>query len=317
MTKRLIIHIGPHKTGTTAIQKMLYTHSRSEASGFIYPFTDADRLGQHAFADVIHKADRQGLTALASELMSSDKTCVLSSEEFCYLPPDRLRALKDYLTDTDITIVYYARNVLTTLHPWWQEQVKHGNSQTFLEFALGCLVRPGSIHLLIPDVMLSNWACVFGQEAIKIYLYDDIADVANQFAADLLDVTLPPDHFTETNISYDYIEAEMIRFWNMLGARGADLIQLPQALELSVDIGREARASSKQFNLSYQIPSLSMIEDILLERWRDQIQGSVDPHLFKTRDRSYPYVHPDFWVARPDLVARMRAFVTGSSLAHQ
>ena len=308
MAERLIIHIGPHKTGTTALQKMLHTISRSELANFIYPFTDTEYQGQHNFADVIYKSDSRGLNNLVTNLKETHKTCVLSSEEFCYLPLDALINLKSTLQNVDTTIVYYARSCLTTLHPWWQEQVKHGGSQTFLEFILGCLAQPSSIHLLVPDVMLSNWAHAFGQNSIIIFLYDDIPDVANQFATDLLNITLPSDFVTETNVSYNYIETEMMRFWNSLGARGSDLIQSSQIRGLSADISVGVQTFSKQFNLSYRIPGFATIEETLLTRWRDQIKGTVEPHLFKLRERSYAYVHPDFWVARSDLAERMRAF---------
>lgn len=312
MTKRLIIHVGPHKTGTTAIQKMLYTTSRSENSSFIYPFANSDNQGQHAFADVILNSDQLGLNALLSKLTHSDKPCVLSSEEFCYLPLSVLNNFRSALGNIDVDVVYYARNFLTTLYPWWQEQVKHGSLKTFLELSLECLAHPGSIHLLSPDAMLSGWADAFGKDAIKIYLYDDIPDVAAQFSLDILKSALPADYSTETNVSYNYIASEMIRFWNSLGARGADLIQLPQSYELQTEISREARPLSKHFCLSYRIPCFAMIEETLLARWRNQISGTVDPHLFKTRECSYSYMHPDFWVVRPDLTTRMCALASQS-----
>ncbi|TXN73847.1 hypothetical protein FV228_07240 [Methylobacterium sp. WL18] len=313
MTKRLIIHVGPHKTGTTAIQKMLFTISRFESPNIVYPFTDQDHQGQHDFATTIYKSDIHGLNALISKIDESQQTCVLSSEEFCYLPLDALNNFRFLLENIDVTVAYYARNCLTTLYPWWQEKVKHGTSQNFLEFIIGCLAQPGSIHLLVPDLMLSNWASAFGKNSIKIYLYDEIPDVAEQFASNLLGISLPSDFPTETNISYNYVKTEMIRFWNSLGARGSDLIQSPQTHGLAEDISECAHAFSKQFSLSYRIPDFAMIEETLLTRWRDQIVGAVEPHLFKLRERSYSYVHPDFWIARSDLAERMRMFACDAS----
>ncbi|WP_139234200.1 hypothetical protein [Methylobacterium pseudosasicola] len=273
-------------------------------------------MGQHAFADTILNSDQAGLRDLISELTNTDKICVLSSEEFCYLPLNALAEFKSFLHDTDVSIIYYARNCLTTLHPWWQEQVKHGSSQTFLEFILGCLAHPGSIHLLAPDAMLSNWAGAFGRDAIKIYLYDEISDVATQFSVDILNFRPPQDHPTETNISYNYIATEMMRFWNSLGTRGAELIQLPMSHKLRIDITEKSRSFSSKFSLSYRIPSFALIEETLLARWRGQIVGAVEPHIFKTREFSYPYVHPDFWLVNSDLAERMRTLAFEESVEH-
>ncbi len=311
MSKKVIIHVGPHKTGTTSIQKMLYDTSLSEDATFIYPFTDPEHLGHHDLAETILRSDARKLAELSSKIRSTDKACVLSSEEFCYLPPSALKTFGAYLQPADVSIVYYVRDFLTSLHPWWQEQVKHGGTQTFLEFALGCLAQPHSLHLLIPDVMLTNWASAFGRDSINIFRYDAIPDVARQFADDVLDLALPLDSFTAVNKSYTYIETEMVRFWNRSGVRGEDLIQSPNVGGLSADIVTEARDFIKNFSLSYAMPSFAAIEEILLTRWRDRIGGSFGQYLFETRERTYPYVHPDFWVVRSDLAERMRAFASG------
>ena len=308
MRKRLIIHIGPHKTGTTSIQHMLYRFSRSENSSFCYPCLEANQFGHHSLAEAIYRSDARELGRLRREIEGSPKICVLSSEEFCYLPQSALMEFKKYLGRAEVSVVYYARNFLQSLHPWWQEQVKHGSTQTFIEFTINCLANPNSLHLNIPSVMLRNWAEVFGRDAIEIFLYDTIADVARQFASEILDFSLPSDFRTTANSSYNYIQSEMMRFWNSIGSRGSELIQHSRAHELTANITAESRDYLKQFSLNYETSGFLDCELALLNDWGDRIKPPVGQHIFGKREQSFFYVHPDFWILRSKLAEQLRAF---------
>lgn len=309
MHKRLIIHIGPHKTGTTSIQHMLYRFSRSENSSFCYPCLEANQFAHHSLAEAIYRSDASELSRLRTEIESSPTTCVLSSEEFCYLPQSALMEFKKYLGRAEVSVVYYARNFLQSLHPWWQEQVKHGSTQTFIEFTINCLAHPNSLHLLVPGVMLKNWAEIFGRDAIEIFLYDSIADVARQFASEILDFTVPSDFHTTANSSYNYIQSEMMRFWNSIGSRGSELIQHSRARELTANITAESRDYSKQFSLNYEMSGFADCERALLKDWEDRIKPSAGQRLFEKREQSFSYLHSDFWILRSELAEQLRAFV--------
>jgi hypothetical protein len=172
MIDRLVIHIGPHKTGTTSIQKMLYNASRSENAKFIYPFTNSIEIGQHTFAQRAGEPHNPIFKEMLLELKKANKTCVLSSEELCYLSDEALASIREAFPQADVSIVFYQRNILTLMHPWWQEKLKHGSVQPFLEFALDCLIMPHHLHLLVPNVLLEGWSKHFGRDAIQIFLFD-------------------------------------------------------------------------------------------------------------------------------------------------
>jgi hypothetical protein len=308
MTQNIVLHIGPHKTGTTAIQQMLFSQSMSKYCGFDYPFVSPDEMGQHTFAQLACDPKRPEFPEMLKALKSTAKMCILSSEELCYLPETGMRRLQKALPDANVTIAYYQRDILSLLQSWWQEKIKHGSTQTFLEFSFACLLAPQHLHLLVPDILLSGWASVFGRDAIRIFRYDNITDVARQFACDFLCLELPVETLTASNRSYDHSDCEMIRFWNMHGFWGAGVIQSPDYPEARAELVERSRDFSERFILDYGRQEFSGIEDILISRWGDRIEGFDGGRLFQIREKSYSYIRPDFWAANPYFLKNMREF---------
>jgi len=308
MTENIVLHIGPHKTGTTAIQQMLFSQSTSKNCGFYYPFVSTDEMGQHTFAQLASDPKRTEFSEMLRALKSTAKMCILSSEELCYLPDTGMRRLRMALPNANVTIAYYQRDILSLLQSWWQEKIKHGSTQTLLEFLFACLLAPQHLHLLVPDILLSSWASVFGRGAIRIFRYDNIADVARQFACDFLGVKLPAETLTASNRSYDHLDCEMIRFWNMHGFWGAGVIQSPDYDETRAELVERSGDFSEKFVLDYGRKEFSGIEDILISRWGDRIEGFDGGRLFQIREKSYSYIRPDFWAANPHFSKSMREF---------
>ncbi|MHB2208466.1 hypothetical protein [Methylobacterium sp. CM6257] len=308
MTGNIVLHIGPHKTGTTAIQRMLFSQSIAKDCEFVYPFVSPDEIGQHTFAQLACDPMRPEFSEMLKVLKSTAKTCILSSEELCYLPDAGMRRLRKALPDANVTIAYYQRDILSLLQSWWQEKIKHGSTQTLLEFSFACLLAPQHLHLLVPDTLLSGWASVFGRDAIRIFRYDHIPDVARQFACDFLSLELPVEALTASNRSYDHLDCEMIRFWNMHGFWGAGVIQSPDYHEVRAELVERSGEFSEKFSLDYGRKEFSGIEDILISRWGDRIEGFDGGRLFHIREKSYSYIRPDFWAANPDFLKEMREF---------
>lgn len=308
MINRLVIHIGPHKTGTTSIQKMLYNASRSENAKFIYPFTNLIEIGQHTFAQRAGEPHDPIFKEMLSELKKANKTCVLSSEELCYLSDEALASIREAFPQADVSIVFYQRNILTLMHPWWQEKLKHGSVQPFLEFALDCLIMPHHLHLLVPNVLLEGWSKHFGRDAIQIFLFDQIPDVASQFASDVLALDFSQDGASVSNQSYGYTDCELIRFWNLHGFWGAGVIQSPEVHQVRSEFTELSTHFLGEFQLSFDIPAFAHIEQHLLSCWRDRIKGVNGDHLFTLRHKFFPYIKTDIWVAHQEFAERVRMF---------
>ncbi|WCS26393.1 hypothetical protein LOK46_06040 [Methylobacterium sp. NMS14P] len=313
MTQKVIIHVGPHKTGTTSIQNMLYAHSLGDGENFVYPFTCPDQTGQHDFARTASDPENPTFIEMLTCLSRLEKTFVLSSEELSFLPVDSLQKIREALPSAEFTIVYYQRNILSILHSWWQELVKHGGVEDFHKYVLSVISMPGRLHLLVPDLLLSNWASVFGRDSIKIFLYDRISDVAKQFAFDLLGLIISSSKRTEFNKSFDYIDCEMIRLWNVCGFIGVDAIQSQKYGLMRDLVAARAKECTESLALNFDIEEFSNIENTLISRWGDRIEGFTGSRLFTLREKTYTYISSDFWTDNPDLVAAMCVFAKGTA----
>jgi capsular polysaccharide export protein len=157
--RKLYIHIGAYKTGTTSIQYLL-NHNRPHLHGYgvYYPST-----GRHPRAHVQHALlaqafledlqidpDRQlsgfGLQngidrdllarTLRHEIdISGCHTAILSSEVFYGIPEPNIRALFSYFPDFDIIPILYIRNLVDMAETFYQTALVHGNlSCTFDEY---------------------------------------------------------------------------------------------------------------------------------------------------------------------------------------
>ena len=189
--RRLILHIGTHKTGTTTIQHLCW-RNRAELlnNGWLYPVNGRPkydfRPGHHLLSfSVLQKPIEQRpnwaqkITSINvneewSKLMEElstypDKNVILSSEAIGSCNKESIKLIKDYMRDFDVTIVIYLRNQLDFLLSSYKQRVKKsGYIQNFNEFIKE---RIKSKHHL---KMIDRWAAIFGKECINIRLYDKV-----------------------------------------------------------------------------------------------------------------------------------------------
>lgn len=136
--KKVIIHVGPPKTGTSAIQYWLAkNHKALLNQGVFYPGhqLDDNKISSGNFQRLIHHdaANKQSYLdeARARELVdeftqSKAHTLLLSSEHFFYHMP----ALFMYFPMA--TFVFYVRHPFSTLESSYHQQVKrHGRTSAF------------------------------------------------------------------------------------------------------------------------------------------------------------------------------------------
>ncbi|MBN8285752.1 hypothetical protein, partial [Zoogloea sp.] len=117
MKKRLIAHIGTHKTGSTSIQKALYdARGALRQAGILFPSTDrGPRPSKH---HSINTAAKSGLPeakdaeyrALMDEFNASGAhTMIVSAEGFSAPTPDVAEFFARFLPDFDLEVVCYLR----------------------------------------------------------------------------------------------------------------------------------------------------------------------------------------------------------------
>lgn len=201
--KQVYIHIGLHKTGSTYIQK-IFAANRDvlRAEGIHYPELGAEFLfGHHNFAwsyipgHVFKGTDTFSQTAFLTALKKVDvENILISSEDFEFLERSHILALKQSLSDYRTHVVMYVRNPVSALYSRWQESVKHGDLTSLLDYYRKTFNNPAPMnYALVAD----TWANVFGSNAMKIVIYDNLlaeeSNIALYFLNQVLGVSIQPE----------------------------------------------------------------------------------------------------------------------------
>lgn len=163
MKRRLIIHIGLHKTGSTSLQYLLHDNMQQLYDlGFLYPGT-----GRHPRSHVQHSLlarafrdpeeirspsgfrlsgdiDRELMTkALLHEIaLSGRMSVILSSEEFSVMDTGSVDRLYDQLDEFDVTPVVYVRNFAVLASALYQTFVTYSDvTEDFADFKWRRMIR--------------------------------------------------------------------------------------------------------------------------------------------------------------------------------
>jgi hypothetical protein len=232
---RVVLHIGPHKTGTTLLQqRFVALREPLGAAGIAYPEAWQRHLwGHHALAFELAAAARaedeaeRRLAAMRDTFaaVAAAAPCVLlSSENFERLSPAAIALLRRMLDGHAVEVVYFARRWSGLLPSVWQEDIKHGGAETLPAFALGHLLRPFRSEVLNYANVLDRYAAAFGAEALRFASYDAVLEgggtLLGFFLGRVLGVALPPDGAAErVNGALPPEDAEIIRVLNAMARR--------------------------------------------------------------------------------------------------
>jgi hypothetical protein len=146
MSRRVYLHIGAPKTGTTYLQDRLALNARSLASnGVHFPsrsplvspglsqFRAAlDLLGQDWGGPPGHAAG--SWDALVRKINRRSGTVVISHEILAPATPDRIARVMADLAGSEVHVVYSARDLARQLPAAWQESIKQGRKWTYRRF---------------------------------------------------------------------------------------------------------------------------------------------------------------------------------------
>lgn len=201
----LVVHIGGHKTGTTAIQDAAL-HGRAElaASGVFYPaHRPYFRYAQHSRLADVMKAGRlpqvqRFLVAAAREARSLRATTVfLSGEELWTLSPRSVSRFRDLAEQQfqSIRIVCVVRNDFDRILSNFKHFLRHDPARSLARFARDNkrILRPA------PEI----WGGVFG-ERVLVLPYEEMAEtLVPDFFQNALGCTL--SHNPRANVSFDLL----------------------------------------------------------------------------------------------------------------
>ena len=220
--KKIILHIGPHKTGSTYLQKKLLAASEVLASqGFFYP---RDRfLSQYAHHDLAlskNFADFASLVSTFVALPDDIHTLLVSSENFDRLTQSEVMDLSKRI-EIPVEIVFFHRQASKLLYSSWQEEIKSGSAKSLEMFLLEAFFTPFQSEILNQSIILDRWAAAFGLECIKIFDYDLLIskkqDIVDAFVRNVLSEHLPSIADGEqVNKAFSQTFTEILRNYNLL-----------------------------------------------------------------------------------------------------
>ena len=304
-----LIHIGPHKTGTTYLQHS-FTHLRRELAvrKICYPDRWGGPHGHHRLAIDIQSGNT-GATKLEFERLnrSDSKVILLSSETFSYFSDRDVRQLHTLLSGEKATVVFYCRRWSELIPSTWREMVKHGSRSTLPEVAFSCFRDPEKSDIVNFDLVLNRYASVFGIKNLRIGSYsavlDDVEDLLVHFCRNFLDWEDPPSTgFGRVNVSLDLVDTEIIRALNALDWIRAGDDRKPLYHRFVAEKAKFPIAALIEQAMQYVVDT-TLIDDAIFAKLHARIarryrQAMVPPYpvagLFVPRVAKILYVRSDY-----------------------
>ncbi|MBT8070248.1 MAG: hypothetical protein KJO80_07425 [Gammaproteobacteria bacterium] len=173
--KKVFLHIGIGKTGTTAIQKTLAINSNLLAANRVsYPVSGDSGFNHHVLAPIQFNSKtlervRSDLIKIAENYEKSRfSTLVLSSERLCYAKDALVSVYRDVFANFDTNILLYVRRQESLIESAFMEWVKtgwdhKGSIEKYYEFE-----SKGFDF----QRRLINWERHFHRSKISVHLYD-------------------------------------------------------------------------------------------------------------------------------------------------
>jgi hypothetical protein len=181
MSRRVYLHIGAPKTGTTYLQERLTLNAASLRSHGVHVPTSSVRVSPALFhfraaLDVLEQdwggAPGHAVGAwetLVKRVRRLDGTVVVSHEILAPARPERIRRVMRDLADSEVHVVYSARDLGRQLPAAWQESIKQGRKWTFRRFLTR--VERGSTWFFrafdLPNV-LTQWGADLPPERVHV-----------------------------------------------------------------------------------------------------------------------------------------------------
>ncbi|MFC4783165.1 hypothetical protein ACT8ZV_01725 [Nocardioides sp. MAHUQ-72] len=251
-----LLHIGPHKTGSTAIQVSLHeardalaAHGVHYAGKKVRPRKAVWSIGVRVRPAGTPRPSEKNWRRLVDEVAAAgDQRVCISNEDFGRATPKQIRRIVGELTGDDAHVVAVARRLDRYLPSQWQERVKAGDSRSYDEWLRVVLEpqvgdyswdrrdpeyswdRTNVWYAHDTEALVRRWTDVIGPDRFTLIVSDDrdrqLLPTTFERMLGLPAGTLQlfPDR---SNRSLTWAEVELVRAVNeLLTARGVPRPQL-------------------------------------------------------------------------------------------
>src|SRR5580698_4526910 len=221
-----VIHVGPHKTGTTYIQRRLdECHASFLRQGIYAPTEWRDSEPNPSHTGLVRKLNGDSLPELEATFAywesSGYRQVVISTEALEGAPTESLVLLRKLIGKNPFVVVFYVRAWCELLASVWNEVVVHGGLITLPEFMVGELSAPAASRLINIAKTLERFENVFGTNALRLVSYNSVLeendDLFSHFTREFLgQPELVQTSTSVANRSFEPAEAELVRVLNYL-----------------------------------------------------------------------------------------------------
>lgn len=301
MTRRLVIHVGPHKTGSTYLQSNFHrTRRQLRHSGWLYPRLGPDGRAHHTLA---HSPDPSRQIAHLKRVWqrAPNLSLLLSSEGFCAWSAERFHQLREALEVDRVELIHVLRDPVERLASYWAEEVKHGKTESLPERLARELTNPYGSTLLNPSLSLRPLSRD-GRIRLHLvpyeYLFSCGRDLFEHIATRVLrldDLKAKPG---PANERLPLEITEFLRFLNMQSPAPSAALRMAfmskisprERVEIARLISAEARGSHKRLTVPGDAAFLQHIETRLRKDLQDFFTCDPGPApVFRNVAHDFPY----------------------------
>lgn len=179
--KRVFLHIGLHKTGTSTLQAWLRERSEVLARhGILYPETGRFRGGtggaHHLLAIPgqpilqLHHRRPQGIDRARWRVLRQEiedrglPSTLISSEAFSRMTPETIEQVLVELEGFDVQVITFVRHPRSWIPSWYRQKVRTGQCLESLRQWVCHAALP-----LRPEWMIGNWERILGQDCVSVH----------------------------------------------------------------------------------------------------------------------------------------------------
>jgi hypothetical protein len=197
----VLLHIGPHKTGTTAIQSSLNA-VRDSLGEHSVAYLGTERFRERAPLGLLGRSGRAGIRtpqrkdwdALVEEVRRRpDQRVVLSSERYCWALSPKIREILDAFGRDRVHVVITLRPIDRILPSQWQMSVQGGLTTPYQQWLEGVFSTANPKPLVARSfwrrqahgALVRRWAKAVGKNNVTAIVVDeqDRTMLPNAFAS--------------------------------------------------------------------------------------------------------------------------------------
>jgi len=181
--KKLIVHIGIGKTGTSSIQKMLMDNKILLDNNYYYYPSIAGSKDAHHYLANYHLSNlddkiRVHLNNIIQVFKRNDyKVLLLSSEQFCYCKNSYVKEFSSYFHDWDVRVIFYVRKQFKLIKSTFLQKLVEGSAYSDDIVTFFNESKIGFNYLN----RVKSWDNYFGANSIDARLFDGKENVCQDF----------------------------------------------------------------------------------------------------------------------------------------